>query len=207
MAKYLTLKLPCKLYIARFVQQRYGKSVKADNSSVLGFFVKMALEKKRYENRNLTDSFIHKGYEGTIDILVNKWQVAHIGFDISTDNIMFLNRFLEEQFQEALYYHCLAYVKTNEKANKKVQGYKVAIEKFAELNKIEIDFDITYDGLKKMEYRQRRKQEVSIPSKNEEKDCARLSPIFSTYQHNGELKSRPIFYDFAPGEPSFVANS
>jgi hypothetical protein len=83
--------------------------------------------------------------------------------EISPQTCILLNRYFENKFEEDLSTHVL--MMDTEGHGK----YKKAIESFAKLYNIEIDEDITFDGLKQMEYRFRKK--------NIKKSLCRLSPI------------------------------
>lgn len=150
--KYITVKLPCKPYIRKFVEALYGNPVRADHSTNLGCIINLTLEKTIYENRQFRNP-VHKDIRDSISVLINHWQFQRLGFDFSNENILVINRILENSFEESLY----QFVRNHVKEGVRFKGYKEAIEQFADSYGIEIEEDISYEGLKKKEARFRNK--------------------------------------------------
>lgn len=211
--KYFTVSIPCKAYIAKYVKFLHGsKVIRADQYTTVGFCVKMCLEKKVYESRNISNSACHRGMDDSITIQINRFLYIGVGFGINTESILQINKFLEQQFQEALFVHCSAHMRATSynqgykealeslimttakdvkaglaeapgvlrydiisdpfhqmvldaynnaarKTSSVYQGYKEAIEGFCTKMGIDLEYDISYEGLKKMEYRYRTKKD------------------------------------------------
>lgn len=77
--------------------------------------------------------------------------------DPSVDHIIAINQFWKKSFDHQLHLFCMKYV--NKEA--RFAGYSMAIEAFARMNGIDIDQDISFDGLKKAEYRFRTKTKLT----------------------------------------------
>jgi hypothetical protein len=84
-----------------------------------------------------------------LDVKNDKWEVAQVG------NISYLNKHFEEKFEEELCRHCFL-------LNLFGIEIKEALEDFCKRQNIEIEEDITYEALKKKEYRERKKLEEKL---------------------------------------------
>jgi hypothetical protein len=87
-----------------------------------------------------------------LPIQISEWQFENIGFDMPKDKAMAINAFIEEIFSEHLYWWCQVATQTKGR----YKGYDNAILQFAQKHNITIDEDISFDGLKKKEFRQRK---------------------------------------------------
>jgi hypothetical protein len=83
------------------------------------------------------------------------------GIDLTDDHIIQINRFFDQTFQENLYH----FVQRNTDADARVKGIDKAIEKFAEQYGILLQHHVTFENLKKMEWRFRKMRE-EILAKN-----------------------------------------
>jgi len=158
--KPYTLKIPCKSYIKKYVASLYGSPVKIENRTMLGIFLLAVLDKRTYEKRNFGPNQTNKGIEDTILVEVNNWQFNAIGFDVSAECVMIINDFLEHMFDDSLYVTCFK----NSKYKSRKTGYRAIMEGFCKRHGIELELDISYEALKKKEYRYRKQIQ-----KNEEK--------------------------------------
>jgi hypothetical protein len=175
--KYFTVTLPCKPYIKKYVGAVYGDPFRADHSTPLGCYINIALEKKNYENRNISNSFVYTGMNDKIAIQLNRWQFTGLGYSFSNESVKVINRFLEEQFEEDLYKHCYLYVINNANFSQRNNGLKDAINMFCQLHNITTipdigeTQDISMDGLVKKERRARAKHETLEKKKAQRFDC------------------------------------
>ncbi len=87
-----------------------------------------------------------------LPIQISEWQFENMGFDMPKEKAMSINAFIEEIFSEHLYWWCQAATQTKGR----YKGYDNAILQFADKHNITIDEDISFDGLKKKEFRQRK---------------------------------------------------
>lgn len=162
--KFYEIQVPCKPYIRKFAVSLYGETIHADSSTTLGLIITHSLEKNYYTTRHLTEvkraEFLRER-PCNISIKINKWQFEAIGHDIKGGTHLTINRFLETLFDENLYLH----VSCRLKEDKEMKGYKDAIIEFAEKHCLVLfpdigeKEDITYEGLKKKEYRFRKKKQ------------------------------------------------
>lgn len=127
----------------------------------------LSLSKNAYENRWFNDEK-GKSYLVThnqqLEYCITKWQFTNLGADIPRMSILQINRFLENLFDQSLYLH----VKARLKDDREMKGWKDALLSFAEEYNLVLDpdigekEDITYEGLKKKEYRYRSRNFVKM---------------------------------------------
>ena len=73
------------------------------------------------------------------------------GYCMSTDKIVQINRFYEKLFYEKLF----LFVQHKLDKNKRKMGVQDAINDYCDIYGIDIDTDISYDAMRKAEYRNR----------------------------------------------------
>jgi hypothetical protein len=152
-SRKITVTLRCKPYLAKFVHSVYGSPLAADSNSLLGSYIYLCLSKNMYENRHL---YHHKRAipQSSIQIKISKWQFNSIGFHIPEDKAISINSFIEKTFTEHLYNWCFVHTKKEVR----FKGYDDQIRSFAAHHNIVLDDDnqdISFDALKKKEYRYR----------------------------------------------------
>lgn len=106
---------------------------------------------------------------------VSNFHRKQLGSKLIKDEIIMINSYLEQSFQKDLYYHCQLFMQHYPKASGRDMGIKDAIYSFAERFGLEIDGtmkdgkmdfkDISYEGLKRMEWRYRSKLEAQKQKK------------------------------------------
>lgn len=104
-----------------------------------------------------------------IQVLVPMSKIRQIGFHISAPAAILINKFLEDQFDRDLVF----FIDKNIQTSGRYRGYKNAYELFAEKFAIEIDRDISLDGLQKKDYRYRKNSSNVVLSQN----SPNLAPI------------------------------
>lgn len=161
-ANQFFINLPTQTYIARFLVSRYGSPVPLTNNTFLGKELLQLLSypydgpqirKRKNLSMNLYTDFVKCS--------------VHVDFknkiitDLSITHIFVINEFLKKQFNQQLYHFCNSYI--NPKAG--LQGYCKAIDTFARMHNISIEEDISFEALKKSEYRYRRNnpEQKAIP--------------------------------------------
>lgn len=106
---------------------------------------------------NKNDSAIRISYmQDTVNFCASFKTMAYKGHSINPDKIIAINRYFEDVFIDDLYRFCLERTKGSSGWR---PGIDAAIEEFARAFNIIIDTDISFDALKKAEYRHRKKQE------------------------------------------------
>lgn len=87
-----------------------------------------------------------------LQVIVPVMYTYMIGTSVSFDGVVLINRFLEDSFERAL----RKFIDENT-APGRYKGYKRAYQAFADHYDINLEYDITYDGLKQMDFRSRKK--------------------------------------------------
>jgi len=162
MASKFYVKIPMPSYLAKFVLARYGnnKAIDIENSNTISTTIYSLLQKpyiKTLESNKAKEITVIN-YTSYIQCVAPLSLIRDIGFIITNDQVIQFNRFVDDLFEEYLY----IFVQKNTKQNQRYCGFKEAIELFAQIHNIEIDVDITFDTLKKAEYRHRKNIEKKL---------------------------------------------
>lgn len=160
MPRYFSVNIPTNTYIKKFIQKRYGNPVPINNNSLLGVVLIAVMDKPKYHvhlKPHEKDSCL-KTYTDTLPCVAPLSLLKDYHFHLTKDQIIQINRYFEQSFKEALYIFCANRVDHQ----KRVKGYDNAIFDFAECYQIAIGTDVTFDCLKKMEYRKRKELEVKF---------------------------------------------
>lgn len=164
-----TVKIPTKTYIRKYLYKKYGPPLHLNYWDTLGTVVLSILEKQSFDiNLNTEKSEIRLSYmKDEIEFISSIGTMNYKGHSINPDKIIAINRFFEDIFSEHLYQYC----RDNRSGSAWRPGIDKAIYNFAEICGIIIDTDISFDALKKAEYRHRKKQEkilqtFVLPPKN-----------------------------------------
>lgn len=169
MADTFSVQIPTSPYLKKFVIAEFGDPIRINNDSLIGVFLIGILEKQNFHIPLKLDEkdFRYRHFTEKITCIAPTTLMKDFGFAIKADHAIQLNRFFEEHFDRELYY----FVKRNTIAGARYAGYKQAIEAFAALYSIELEKTVTFESLKKMEYRYRTKmykksvEDLSSPEK------------------------------------------
>lgn len=159
-ATHFTIKLPVKPYVKKFIITTYGNGIKLDWYNPIGgivlsllqtnsFFVNMNKAKKDKRILNLKESILFYAPISTM---------RYKGDSLSPDRIIAANRVLESLFIEKLSLFCEKKIRNHSRR----PGIDNAILAFCEEHSIEIDVDITFEALKKAEYRHRKNTQKNL---------------------------------------------
>ena len=161
MPEHFTVTIPCRPHIAKFAALRYGSCISINNSHALGSLLIGLLQKPSFDcsYSNITKSIRYQQFTSSIQCLVEKHNVYMVGITLTPDHIIQINTFLENDFSDRL----AIFIWSRIQHNTRYKGYKKALTDFADRYNILIDEDITFDGLKKIEYRTRKKIQLSLP--------------------------------------------
>lgn len=163
---HFSLIIYTKPYLKKYLQSLYGNPIIFDKDNLFGVTIAAFLEKPldfhvtKEELRCRTDKYTEK-----LEIFLPKTILTKrrsTGYDLSDANTITLNKFFETRFTEDLARWCelgMVY---------KVE-FKKNIEDFCHRYKIELEYDITFDAIKKKEYRLREKRKIQ-----EEKSTLRV---------------------------------
>lgn len=166
--QFFTVPLPTKTYLKKYLTSIYGEvRIPSDNtfSDVLlammasNFHVKLGKLRLDEQLGRYCDKLPIKFQPDLFYRLPNA---------LSEHNIIRINRYFENKFKEDF---CSAV----ERMTWMGLDRQTAIEHFAEAHSIELEVDVTFDALKKMEYRYRKEKE--------EKSLAQLSPANLLFQN------------------------
>ncbi len=167
--KSFTFRLPVKKYIQKYLTSLHGETIPAIMETDIGFVVLSTLTSRldgkvcRGYNNQWRDP-----YQATVTFTIPFHYFYLAKKQVSVYTTILLNRYFENKFEEALCNHV-------EKQGFAGQKLKASIESFARQYNIEIEEDISYEALKKMEYRSRKK--------NEELFVRRLSPAKNLFSN------------------------
>jgi hypothetical protein len=155
MPTHFTVSIPVKRYIKKYLMSRYGQLLIAQASTPFGDIVLTKLQDTKATKLSFSDRNIRlKTFNDVMKVRVPYDYFYSIGKrGVSDHSVIKINCFFENQFKELLY----DYVKN---ALSFGSDIKSAIEKFADQYNIEIEHDITFECLKKMEYRCRKAVEA-----------------------------------------------
>lgn len=162
------LQVPCKRYLAKFAHSLYGNPIPANSSSFIGIFIEFALTKNRYGN----SQECLKHLDGSLQVKLSRWQFDRIGFSVAPEHALAVNSILDDLFCE----HLFTWVSRNINPSVRYSGTKDAMLSFAERHGIvidDIDEDISFEALKKKEYRTR--QRMQLKEEQAKKNVAALS--------------------------------
>lgn len=159
MNHHYTVSLPVKAYILRYVHTVEGKPIYFDSQSMLCQVIRAYLQnrnKSGLSRQQMQTAVSTRDALLEIKVPLNAKNLKVIGYYISEDNVVLINRFLEQCFETALQKFIKEY--TAKATSNRFRDYKGAYLAFAEHYNIVLDEDITYEGLKKIEFRSREKK-------------------------------------------------
>ncbi len=165
--KHFSLSIPTKTYLKKYLHKRYGLPIPVNSQSLFGMVMISFLEKKVYSDQPIADrDFRYASFTDKVEVVLPAYRFYHLGLHVTKEKAIVLNRYFEEQFEEDLYRHCLVRVDSERaKLHRKGKGgcgYDKAINEFAALHGIDLEEDITFECLKKSEYRHRKKLEKTF---------------------------------------------
>jgi hypothetical protein len=151
--KHFAFRMPVKKYVQKYLTALYGPTIPATLDTDIGFVILNTLSSR-------LDGQVCRGYNkplqqgkmGQITFIISFHYYYYTKKEVSVHTAILLNRYFENRFEEEL----IRYMQVQDINCK--GGYKKALEAFAALYNIELDEDISFDGLKKMEYRSRKKK-------------------------------------------------
>lgn len=155
MPKTFSVQIPVSPYLKPYITRRFGDPIAIDNQSLVGVFLIGVLEKQNFNvgGQNQKKDIRFNYFTDSITCVAPISLMKDFGWNLKPDHIIQFNRFFEEHFDLDLHLH----VERNVKKNTRYAGYKQAIESFAVEYNICLEETISFEGLKKMEYRYREK--------------------------------------------------
>lgn len=156
-----TVTIPTSPYIKAFVTKLYGDTIRINNKTSLGSYLIGVLTKKSIDVKCIQDKkdLRFKFFVDKLSCVAPFSQMDNYGYNLSENHIIQINRYIENLFEETLYF----YVQNRINKNNRYSGIEKAIENFVE--EYNLPENVTMDCLKKIEYRYRKKIEsISIPT-------------------------------------------
>jgi len=163
---YFTFILPAKTHIKKYITSLYGDPIRVDLKTDIGFVVLNTLASR-------LECKLSRGY---IDLWQNRFNdkiIFKVPFhyfsitkkEVSPFTFVLLNRYFENQFEKEFN----SYV--HKSKNQEGKTIKQSIENFLDTYGIDLDIDISFEAIKKSEYRYRKtlSKEISrtlSPSQN-----------------------------------------
>lgn len=148
-SKTYCITVPVKTYIAKYFTHLYGHPIPLSHQddfgdSILTKLSTAPLIRPTKYDRNITMRY----FKTAVKLQVPMHMFYRLENKITDAHIININRFLENTFETSFCTWVLC------QAAAKVQR-KTAIEQFCDAHDIDLEIDITYEALKKLEYRDR----------------------------------------------------
>lgn len=146
--------LPVKPHIRKYMHILYGYPVLIDQNKFIGSIIISLLQKKslptgiNMEYRKQRRMYL----TAQVECFATIYRYQDNGLNLTEDHILAINRLMENQFNDDLYRWMLH--KSNP-GDVRVKGYNKAMRSFMHYYCLEEDVDITFEALKKAEYRRR----------------------------------------------------
>lgn len=182
LAGYFPISLPTKPYLKPYLETLYGNPVIINTQNTFGVIVHSLLTRPRrlHEKKEIISYRVFDKFDTQMKVYLPKWWLEkyEVGHTLEEEQIISLNKFFEERFEEDLTTFCKLSI-----------VYKVEIKKsledFCMRHRIEIEEHITYDALKQKEYRARKASEKMFFN-----NPAELSSENSTHFPSANLKKK-----------------
>ena len=156
MENHYSIVIPTKPYIKQYLQALYGSPVIFNSSNCFGIILASLLERpyKSHKRKNILSFRVFDKFDTELHVYLPKSWLKNYkyGHTLRDQNIIGLNKFFENQFEEDLYKAC-------ELARIYKVELKKAMEEFCWRHCIEIEEHISFEALKKKEYRYRMEKE------------------------------------------------
>ena len=153
--KSVTIQLPTKPYLKKYIQAQYGNPVNFSTKNYFGLTVAISLKKPlRSQDSPAAKRIRFDSFTSSINIKAAPSFLSHYDYDlsISENQALTVNKLIEAKFEEELYQFCTALHLVGIET-------KDALQAFCNKYNIEIEEDIAFDTLKKKEYRFRKEVE------------------------------------------------
>jgi len=158
MKDHFKLTIPTKPYLAKYLYTLYGKPIVFTTTNyfgttLLGYLTtRLYLQNQAHITHRKFDEFNTPLHVSLPFHWLKNYQYKT---SIPKVNIIYLNKHFEEKFTRELYWYCHILALTGVE-------FKDALEQFCKRYNIEIEEDITFEALKKKEYRERKKLKENL---------------------------------------------
>jgi hypothetical protein len=173
-----TIKIPTKTYLKKFILQEVGTPLITPGEHPIQRFLYILLDKKKHDYNFKS---IQRQYDDILEVSISYATYHQIGFSLSQENVIQFNDYVEQIFDKELFKFCQDFLKyhtvvqeglqsmatmydikmqrEHKRAWFQVPQIKEALEAFAQVYQLEIELDLSFECLKKMEYRARKRYE------------------------------------------------
>jgi hypothetical protein len=171
--QFYTIHLPVKTYVRKYLSTIYGNPIIIDGRSEFSDVILAKLSSSLHSFLSPTDLELRLNrFTDRIDIKLPIYYWYQLENKLDQHNIVRINRYFENRFENDFCYAVSLAVSIARQERKK------AIEAFAVTHGIDVEYDITFDALKKMEYRFRKEKEKN--SKKVLNGLSRENSLFQT---------------------------
>ncbi|HEU4574614.1 MAG TPA: hypothetical protein VFS36_06390 [Chitinophagaceae bacterium] len=149
--------IPTKTYLRKYIYCEHGFPLEINYNSTLGTLILCMLEKEVFTvkmseaKKDMRIQYMNDQLEFTASLNTMHYK----GSGLSKDKIIAINRYIENSFVEDLHRHCKYHIKETSWR----PGIKDAIYAFAESYGIDVETDISFEALKKAEFRYKKRLE------------------------------------------------
>lgn len=168
--QFYTIHLPVKTYVRKYLETIYGNPIFIDGKTIFSDIILSKLSSNLTSFLPATDLDTRLNrFADKVDIKIPIHYWYRLEKNVTQHTIVRINRYFENCFESDLHKHVdlqVRYVNAERKA---------AIESFAAEHKLDVEVDITFEAMKKMEYRHRKEKE------NSKKSLKGLSPVNSLF--------------------------
>src|SRR5690348_7428990 len=108
-AKYYTVRIRTKIYIKKYLVEKYGDPVVLNFGTLLGASIILGLSKRIYNDMHELDRDIrYRSFTCTIDCKLAATQVdsCRIGLSLTKSHVIAINRYFELEFEEYFFHYC-----------------------------------------------------------------------------------------------------
>lgn len=153
MPRIYTVTIPTSPYVKAFISQLYGNPIRINNKTTIGSFLIGTLSKTSVPAKHTQESrdLRFKFFIDELTCVASLSDMPVYGFHLTENHIIQVNRYLENIFDEQLYF----YVQRRINAGSRYAGYDKAYESF--VTEYNMPENVTVDLLKQIEYRFRKK--------------------------------------------------
>lgn len=160
-----TVKVPTKTHLRKYIYAKHGYPLKLNYQTNYGTLILCMLNRADFSIKmSKFDIDVRLSHmNNSIELTAPIGTMHYKGYSMTSDAVIAVNRFFENEFAEELYRYCRDHIKDRSWR----PGIADAIHSFAEIYGIDVDTDISFDALKKCEWRYRKREEEKQKKRSE----------------------------------------
>ncbi len=175
-AQFFSIDFNTKPFLKKYLESCFGTPIKLGIDSYIGMSMACVLDKNVYSDRNtrlMQTNFVELNCKCKIFFPISWLKNYRYGTAIEDKKQIFINNLIEYEFERELH----VFVQSNINNTVRFKGYKQALENFATVFNLVIDEDISFENLRKIEYRFRKKVEQKYQRNNGHQKRNNVAPI------------------------------